>query len=431
MQTALSADGLRRPQGELVRALCVIALAPPLIVAAFQLPLINQLDYADAWFYSAYAWAPHHHLNVLPWTYFADRFPAILSIGVFERAFGMNSGYVVLRYVLAVVAAVAVYLTVRSFATGWVALGAALLLDLNPYFSRMLLWDYSCFLTIAAGVVGFALWWWSERRQLVWTSLPGAALAVAIFAFSYIFLGTVVLFLADAVAAARLGTAQLKRLAARFAVAVISGSVVFLFGYVGYRAFVPLSPVDLVRGTIDFLRNSKTNFAPYQRPASEWLLHELRIWPPIVVSMGLVAVLRGRLLGTDSRARIAQVCLAFVTFLWLYRAVATSATIETWWDYGLLIIVVVPALAVLLHTMARDSRDERLYAVIAVSCAFVTGALVRGARGSATDASDAIARHPALLFTVLALGVVAALLLAIPQTGSDRLRLGHLSSSSR
>jgi hypothetical protein len=139
MQTAMSADGLRRPQAEFVLALCVIALAPPLIVAAFHLPLINQLDYADAWFYSAYAWAPHHHLNVLQWTYFADRFPAVLSIGAFARAFGTNSGYVVLRYILAVAAAVAVYLAVRRFATGWVALGAALLLDLNPYFSRMLL----------------------------------------------------------------------------------------------------------------------------------------------------------------------------------------------------------------------------------------------------------------------------------------------------
>jgi hypothetical protein len=278
--------------------------------------------------------------------------------------------------------------------------------------------------TIAAGVIGFALWWWTERRRLFWSALPGAALAVAIFAFPYIFLGTVVLFLAEAVAAARLGTAQVKRFAARLGVAAISGMVVFLFGYACYRAFVPLTPGDLIRPTIDFLRNNKVNSAPYQRPASEWLFHELRVWPPIVVSVGLVAVLRGRLLGTDSRARIAQVCLGFIAFLWLYRVVVASSTIETWWDYSLLIIVVAPALAVLLHTMARHSGDERLYAVIAVSCAFVTGALIREARGSAAGAYDAIARHPALLFTILALGVVAALLLAAPRAGIRSTALG-------
>jgi hypothetical protein len=424
MKTPLSSESSRRPQSAIVGPLCVIALAPALIVVAFQLPLINQLDYADAWFYSAYAWAPRHHLTVFPLNYYAVRFPAILSIALFERAFGTDAGYVVLRYLLAVAAAFSIYLASRRFASRWVALAAALLLYLNPYFSRMLLWDYSFFIAVAAGVAGFALWWWSERRGVVWSALPGAALALALFAHPSVVLGIVVLFLADAVSAARLGTAQLERLARRFAVAGISGLLVFLVGFAAYRAFIPLTPEDLIRPTIDFFRNNKANAVLYQRPASEWLFHEPRIWPPLVVLVGLVSVLRSRLLGTDTLARVAQVCVGYTAFLWLYRFTVTSWTIETWWYYSLVVIVVAPGLAVLLHSMARDSGEERLYALIAVSCAFVTGVLVRAMSGLATDWYDAVERHPALVFTILSLGVIAALLLAAPQGAVRTASLG-------
>jgi hypothetical protein len=401
-----------------------IVLGPALVVAALRLPLVNQLDYADAWFYSAYAWAPHHHLTVLPWTYFGVRFPAILSIGVFERVFGTDAGYAVLRYVLAVAAAGALYIAVRRFASGWIATAAALLLYVNPFFSRMLLWDYSLFMAVAAGVTGFALWWWSERQRVAWSSLPGAALTAAAFAYPAVVMAVVVLVVAEAVAAARVGWAQLKRLAERLLLALVGGTIVFFLGYVAYRAFVPLGPYDLIRPTIDFLRSNKENSAPYERPMSDWLLHELRIWPPIVASVGLVAVLRGQLFGTGTRALIAQVCIGYVAFLWLYRLAVTSSTIETWWVYSLLIIVIAPALPVLLRAMADDHRDERLYAVIAVSCAFLTGVLVRAARGSATDAYNALARHPTLLFTIVTLGLAAALLLAVPHTAVRSAALG-------
>ena len=60
-----------------------------------------------------------------------------------------------------------------------ISLATTILLYLDPFFSRMLLWDYAGFAAVSAGVAGFALWWWSDGRRLVWTLLPGAALAIA------------------------------------------------------------------------------------------------------------------------------------------------------------------------------------------------------------------------------------------------------------
>ena len=50
-------------------AVLAILLGPILTVPVLRLPLINQLNYADAWFYSAYAWAPKHEFAVFGWTY--------------------------------------------------------------------------------------------------------------------------------------------------------------------------------------------------------------------------------------------------------------------------------------------------------------------------------------------------------------------------
>ena len=91
--------------------------------------------------------------------------------------FGANDGYVLLRYLLAILSGTSLYLCVGRFASRTTAAATAVLLYLNPFFSRMLLWDYSGFMEVAAGVVGVGLWYWSENRSLPWTLLAGIALS--------------------------------------------------------------------------------------------------------------------------------------------------------------------------------------------------------------------------------------------------------------
>jgi hypothetical protein len=405
---------VRAPRPDRAAVVAALALAPLVVVAVLRLPLLNQLDWADAWFYSAYAWVPKHHFAVYGWTYFSVRFPAILSIGVFERVFGTDAGYVVLRYVLAVVTAGALYLCVRLFASVWIALATALLLYLDPFFSRMLLWDYAGFAAISAGVAGFALWWWADGRRLGWTLLPGVALALALFANALIATALVVLFLVELAAALRGGRETALRAAARFGVAVGAGLLVFALGYLGYVAVIgSFGPGDLIRPTIDFLRSNSENSAPYQRPVSDWLLHELRIWSPVVLSVAVAAALGRRLLGTDLPARIGQFCIGYTALLWVYRFTVTSSVIETWWAYAFVVVAMAPALGVLLWAIAERARVGWLDACVPLVFAALAAVLIRNLPGPAVRAYHDVAAHPAAIFALLAVGLVGALALAL------------------
>lgn len=397
---------------EIAAVLFVIMLGPLLVALALRLPPINQLDYADAWFYSAYAWVPRHHFSLFDWNYFSVRFPAILSIGVFERVFGVHVGYLVLRYLLAVGSGAAVYLGVRRFSTMSVATSATALLYLNPFFSRMLLWDYANFVAVSAGVAGLALWWWSEGRRLVWTLLPGAALASAVFANVIVATALLVFIAVETLAAVRIGRRAVVHLVARLAVAAGSAVMVFVAGFLGYLWFTSLSPDDLLRPTIEFLRSNEENSSVYQRPFDEWLGHELRIWAPVVVSVALIAVLRRRVLGTALPARIAQVCIGYTSFLWLYRFTVTSSVLETWWAYNMVVIVLVPALGVLLHAAAGDPRVARSCAVLAVGVCVLGALVIRTFDGAAEDFYRVIADRPRALWALVAMAVAAAVLLS-------------------
>jgi hypothetical protein len=401
--------------------IAVLGLAPVIVVLVLRLPLINQLNYADAWFYSAYAWAPKHQFAVFGWNYFSVRFPAVLAIGVFQRAFGTGDGYVLLRYALTLGCGVAVYLCVRRFASMRIAACAAVLLYLNPFFSRMLLWDYSGFMEIAGGVIGIATWYWSDDRRLVWTLLPGAALASAIFANALVGTALLVLLLIEAIAAIRQGRQAVLRYGTRLAVMAVAALGVFVVGYLGYLVILgSLSPYDLLRPTIKFFGENNRQAAQYQYPVSGWLLHEPRIWAPIIICGALLATLRGRLLNRDVPARIAQLFIGYTVFLWLYRFVVVSSVIETWWAYSVVVVAMGPAVGVLLSEFGHVRPTTTRWSIAAMISLVLTVVLLRDATGPASRLYHALAIHEALLVGLIAMGLAAGVLAAVLRHATGR-----------
>ncbi|HEV2943979.1 MAG TPA: hypothetical protein VGX26_02555 [Solirubrobacteraceae bacterium] len=387
----------------------ILALAPILVVLALRLPLINQLNYADAWFYTSYAFVPKHDFAIFGWNYFSVRFPPILAIGAFERAFGSVDGYIVLRYLLAVACGASVYVCVRRFATVRVALTSALLLYLDPFFSRMLLWDYSGFMEVAGGVIGVGLWFWSDRRKLILTVLPGVALAVAVFANALVGTALFVLLAVEAVAALREGRSALLRYGARLLILAGSAALVFFVGYLSYLKILgSLSPYDLIRPTIEFFGDNSQKSAPYQHPVSSWLFHEPRIWAPVVTSFALVFMLRGRLLGGDVAVRIAQFCVAYTAFLWLYRFAVTSSVIETWWAYSVIVVATAPAVGVLLHELTRERLTAARRLVFVCGAYALAAVLLRDVTGPAGDFYGGLGEHTWLVALLIAIGLLAA-----------------------
>ncbi len=386
-------------------------MAPVLVVLVLRLPVISQLDYADAWFYSGYAWTPKHHFDDFGFTYFAVRFPAVIAIGLFEKLLGAQAGYLLLRYLLAVLAGAALYGLARRFTRPAVALGTVLLLLLNPFFSRELLWDYSYFLAVAGGVIGVALWFWSEGRPRRWTVLAGAALGVA--AFSHATFVTLLLVLGVVEAVAALRARAFRRLAVRGLLALLGVAIVFLLGYVVYVVLLGgFSPYEMLRPTVDFLRNNDEEVRQYVIPPDLWLWHSPRIWPPVVLSVALIAVMGRDVLGRDLQARIAQLCIGFTAFVWLYRFTRTSSFIEAWWSYDMTVIVMAPAVAVVLHRLADRVRRDAAVVVGAVAATAAAAVLLRWADGLTDDLYTPLNRDGWRVGLLLAVTVVCALLLA-------------------
>jgi hypothetical protein len=385
--------------------------APLLVVVALRLPLINQLNYADAWFYSGYAWTPKHHFALFGWTYFSVRFPAILSIRLFSQAFGPGDGYVLLRYLLAVACVGALYGCTRRFASQTTALATALLVLLNPFFSRMLLWDYSAFVEVPGMLVGIALWYRGTGRDLAWTIAAAFAFSCAVFANALAGTVLVVLALVELAFALRRGRAELLALATRIALVALITVGVFALGYLAYILILgSLNPYDLLRPTISFFKENNQLSAPYVQPVSSWLFHEPRIWAPVLTCIALIATLRGRLLGGEIPMRIAQLAIGYCAFLWIFRFVVTSSVIETWWAYSLTVVTTAPAFGVLLAQGGSAATSGRR--ALAGVGGFALGALfVRDVPRPTQDLYRALERHEALLLGVLIVGVLAALML--------------------
>ena len=412
---------------EAAAAAAVIALAPVLVVLVLRLPLINQLNYADAWFYSSYAWVPKHDFEIFGWNYFAVRFPSTLTIGLFKRAFGVGDGYVVLRYLLAVACGSSIYVCVRRVASAHVAAAAVLLLYLQPFFSRSLLWDYT-FAEVAAGVIGVALWYGCDGRRTVWMLLPGAALSAAIFANANFATIIAPLLGVEAVAALRQGRHAVVHYGRRLAWSAVGGVGMFLIGYLSYMTIRGgFGPYDLLRPTVNYLRENSKKTAPFVLPVHLWLWREPRLWMPVITSVALLVVLRRRIMAVSLSARIAQVCVASAAFLWLYRFTVTSSVLEVWWSYSVVVAATAPAVGVLLHELTRGLRRPRFWTGVFVGAFLLAAIVARDIPGGSDRAYHTISNHRGLVVALLVVGLASAVAMG-SQRSSLRLSLAVVFS---
>lgn len=389
----------------------VVALAPVLGVALLRAPLLNNLVYRDPWFYSGYGWTLEHHVEIFGWFYYAVRFPVSLPIGWTTDLFGPLPGYLVLRYAILVGTGAVLYACVRRFASVTVAASAVVLLALNPFYLRMVLWDYTSYVALPAAIAGIALWLMaSTRGQVFWPFLAaGALFSASAFANALSVSVVAPLAVVEVVAAFRRGPNEFGRLAVRTAAGLLGAIAVFVAGYLGYRAYIgPFSPRELVEPTLDFVRANDQLAAPLQRPVSEFLDGEPRIYAPVLLCLALATALGARLFEDTLPGRLAQYAIGYVALLWLYRFAVTSSVLETWWAYSMTAISMCFAVPLVLDALARRSpaRAGRVLAAAAVAGTVATSLIVRNANAAAVDVYERIRDNATLVVVVLVVGGV-------------------------
>lgn len=407
-----------RPPRERLVGLAVVLLAPLAGVLVLRAPLMNNLAYRDPWFYSGYGWTLEHHIETFGWFYYSVRFPVTLPIRWFTDLFGPVTGALLLRYLIFAGTGAVFYACVRRFASVAVASASLAFLAINPFYVRMVLWDYTSFIALPCAVVGVALWFMaSTRGRPYWAFVvSGALLGAAVFAnaFSAVFVAP--LLLVEGIAALRRGPREIARLAVRLAAAGLGTALMFIGGYLGYRAYLgDLTPKDLISPTLDFARSNNQLSAPFQRPASEFLDGEPRIYAPVLLAVATIVLLGRRLVEDSLRGRLAQYAVGYIAVLWVYRFVVTSAAIEAWWAYNMAAVTMAFAVPVVLDEMERTTnrRGFRFGLAGVLGATAVTTIVIRNANSSAVRLYEHLRDS--------APGVIAVLLLAVALAVATRL----------
>lgn len=288
-------------------------------------------------------------------TYFAVRFGLILPGRVLSGIFGPVAGYFVLRYLLAVLCAGAVYLLARrcgSRAAGW--FGAVLCLS-SPILLRALMTTYSDTTGLPFLLAGTACLLMPSPHRLRWAAASGVFVGLAVNSNMFVAAVAAVAF------AGWLAVQLLRRdwaAAARLAVAAGAAVAVTAAGALYYR--LAFGDGDILGPSIDALQAYSGETARFFRaPTHDWFGFSLHLYLPLLVAVAMAAVLvtRHRQPGESRLTAILAarplldvlVMLVAVEGLYLYQQfVADGYSLETYYytSYQFALIVLGATLAV-------------------------------------------------------------------------------------
>jgi hypothetical protein len=140
----------------------------------------NQTGMIDPYVYTGYIHNFKDLFDRYGLTYYAVRFGLILPGRALVALFGAEDGYLVLRYLLALVAGIPLYAVVRRYFGLPLAAVTYTVLVTSPYLARTLLWDYSDTTGMPLLCAAMCLVLLECRRLWLWDSVAGGCAAMAL-----------------------------------------------------------------------------------------------------------------------------------------------------------------------------------------------------------------------------------------------------------
>jgi hypothetical protein len=354
--------------------LVLLAAVPPLTFWLMHFRLIAQNTFLDPYIYTGYI---HNFADLMARygvTYYSVRFGMLLPSQAAAAIFGPIAGYVVLRYLLALLAGLPFYLLVRQRYGRTLAVAMFLLLMTSPWLARTLLWDYPD----AAGVpflfAGMCLFSLEHRRRLRLDACAGICLGMAVnsnvFALAPggIYLGAYALLWVWSGRGAGVLVRRLLTIAA--AVVLVSGA-----GVVYYWARVQRADIF----TVSFQTATELlggQIANWRTPGTAWLA-QLR-WalnPVVLLAIGLVACGR-RLRGNFHEQVVWASAAGIAAFYFGTQFLLNETFLELFYYFSYSLPVTFLMLASIIAALWQQLEQSRHRTALAVLLTATTGPAV-------------------------------------------------------
>ena len=157
-----------------------LLLLPPLAFWLLNIRMVHQANSLDPFIYTGYINNAEDLLRRFGILYYAVRFGLILPGRFFTWMLGSDAGYLALRYVLALVSGVPLYLFARRIFSLPLAILAYVALIVSPWFERTLLWDHPDASGVPFLLAAMCILLLRRRPSWVRDGLAGACASMAV-----------------------------------------------------------------------------------------------------------------------------------------------------------------------------------------------------------------------------------------------------------
>ncbi len=266
--------------------------------------MVDQQNYVDPEFYTGNGQSFETMWTVHGPTYYAARFPIMFVNTASQQVAPGLLGYVLLRFIVFLMAALPLYLLARRMFGVQVAVVSSAFLVLNPLFPRILNWDLTTFLSIPAALAGIALWYAFPRTWSL--AIVAAGFLFSVSVNSHVFTGTAIgIFLAVELVFAAFRPRGLRAYAGRLAGLGLGALIRFGLGAVFYLAALGERSTEALLGvTTNAISAGRLYAETHDVPLADYYATNYEMYVPLLTTAAAAVLNRHRLFSNTREARI-------------------------------------------------------------------------------------------------------------------------------
>jgi hypothetical protein len=415
-----STGGMHQPGRPWPIEAALLFLAPILAFWSMDFVYIYQNYMIDPYVYTGYIHNFKDLFDRYGLTYYSVRFGLILPGRALVALFGAEDGYLVLRYLLTLVAGIPLYTVVKRYLGLPLAAVTYIVMVASPYFARTLLWDYPDATGMPFLCAAMCLILLECRRVWLWDSVAGGCAAMALNSNLFI-VAPLGVFLCLYTLLWLIWQRGVARIAKRAVYFLVGLTVITGLGVCYY--WITLGTWNIFSPTINVLLwLNQEGMKMWRHSGFEWLGKQHHVFIPAILSVFALLCWTWRR-PTFHEASIWLAASGIGWFFYVHQFVLHANTLEVFYYFSYALPAVFLLLAITMHgIMERLSRPGRWLSVANVAAGAITPWIFY-ANGYLT----AVAFNPWPFIVLVAVAAVM-LPLATHWRGSARLGLAVTAS---